>query len=82
MEDMTKQTITTNSCTKIWSENTNKWRYVPKDPEYFKKKCYEYAGPKTCTACGAVVNTQMCRHTRSKRCKLVQEGVARALETL
>ena len=80
IEDDSKQSTTTNKCTKIWSENTNKRRYIPKDPEYFKNKYYEYVGPKTCTACGAVVNTQMCRHTRSKRCLLVQAGIARALD--
>ena len=46
MEDMTKQTTTTNSCTKFWSENTNKWRYLPKDPDYFKKNITNMRGPK------------------------------------
>ena len=79
-EDMSKQTTTTNNCVKVWSETSNKWRYIPKDPEYFKRKYYEYLGPKTCKFCGTVVRTQMCRHTRSKKCGLVRDGIAKALE--
>ena len=79
-EDMPKQTTTTNKCVKVWSVNTNKWRYIPKDPEYFKHKYYEYLGPKTCKFCGTVVRTQMNRHTRSNKCGLVRDGITKALE--
>ena len=73
--DMSKKTTTTDKCLKVWSENTLKWRYIPKDPEYFKNKYYEYAGPQICKCCGTVVRTQMARHTRSNKCRLVKDAV-------
>ena len=78
-EDMSKQTMTTNNCVKVWSETSYKWRYIPKDPEYLNQK-YEYLGPKTCKFCGTVVRTQMNRHTRSNKCGLVRDGTTKALE--
>ena len=78
--DMSKKTTTTDKCVKVWSDNTLKWRYIPKDPEYFKNKYYEYRGPQTCMCCGTVVRTQMARHTRSKKCRLVKDAVAKAHE--
>ena len=79
-EDMSKQTTTTNTCVKVWSETSNTWRYTPNDLEYFKHTYFEYLGPKTCKFCGTVVSTQMCRHNRSNKCKLVRDGLAKALE--
>ena len=79
-EDDSKKTTTTQQCIKIWSEHSKRWRYVPKDPEYFKIKYYKYLGPKTCAVCGSVVQTQMQRHLRSKRCVLVREGINKAVE--
>ena len=78
--DDSKKTTTTQQCIKIWSEYSQRWRYVPKDPEYFKIKYYKYLGPKTCAVCGSVVQTQMQRHLRSKRCVLVREGINKAVE--
>jgi hypothetical protein len=75
-----KKTTTTENCIKIWSDRSNRWRYVPKDPAYFRIKYYEYLGDKTCPVCGTVVQTQMCRHQRSKRCKLIKEAAVQ-LET-
>jgi hypothetical protein len=68
-----KKTTTTENCIKIWSEASKRWRYVPKDPEYFKIKYYKYLGPKTCSNCGTVVQTQMCRHQRSQKCRLLKQ---------
>jgi hypothetical protein len=65
----------TDKSIKIWSERTNKWRYVPKDPNYFKTKYHEYTHAKTCTICGSVINTQMHRHNRSNKCQLVRARV-------
>ena len=79
-EDDSKKNTTTQQCIKIWSEHSKRWRYVPKDPEYFKIKYYKYLGPKTCAVCGSVVQTQMQRHLRSKRCVLVREGINKAVE--
>ena len=70
--NMSKKATTTDKCVKVWSDNTLKWRYIPKDPDYFKKK---YLVPRTCTCCGTVVRTQMARHTRSKKCRLVKDAV-------
>ena len=67
-----KKTTTTEHCIKIWSEGSSRWRYVPKDPEYFKIKYYKYLGPKTCSQCGTVVQTQMCRHQRSQKCRMIK----------
>ena len=80
--DMSKETTTTNKCIKVWSETSNKWRYIPNDPDYFRRKYYEYLGPKTCTCCGTVVRTQMCRHNRSKKCSLVRDRIAKAIEQI
>jgi hypothetical protein len=66
----------------MWSEKSNKWRYIPKDPAYFRNKYYEYVGEKTCTICGTVITTQMCRHTRSKRCQLVRQGINNTIEQM
>ena len=79
-EDDSKKTTTTEQCIKIWSEHSKRWRYVPKDPEYFKIKYYKYLGPKTCAVCGSVVQTQMQRHLRSQRCLLVRAGINKAVE--
>jgi hypothetical protein len=77
-----KKTTTTEHCIKIWSERTKRWRYIPKDPAYFRIKYYEYLGPKTCSVCGAVVQTQMCRHQRSQRCQLIKQSLSIAAEHL
>ena len=76
------KTTTTEHCIKIWSEHSKRWRYVPKDPEYFKIKYYKYLGPKTCAVCGSVVQTQMQRHLRSQRCLLVRAGINKAVEQM
>ena len=81
-EDESKKTTTTEQCIKIWSEHSKRWRYVPKDPEYFKIKYYKYLGPKTCAVCGSVVQTQMQRHLRSQRCLLVRAGINKAVEQM
>jgi uncharacterized protein YijF (DUF1287 family) len=75
-----KASTTTEHCIKVWSEYSKKWRYIPKDPAYFRLKYYEYVGPKTCPVCGSVVQTQMCRHQRSQRCKLFNQGLTKAVE--
>ena len=82
-----KETTTTEKCIKIWSEKTQKWRYIPKDPAYFKDKYYKYLGEKTCAICGSVINTQMSKHLKSKRCILVKKAlenqiINQGLETL
>jgi hypothetical protein len=69
----------TEKSMKIRSERTHKWRYVPKDPNYFKTKYHEYTHAKTCPICGSVINTQMHRHNRSNKCQLVRAGVANAV---
>jgi hypothetical protein len=71
--DDSKESSTTEHCIKVWSEYSNKWRYIPKDPAYFRMKYYKYLGPKTCSMCGVVVQTQMCRHQRSQRCIRVSQ---------
>ena len=81
-KDDSKTNTTTEHCIKIWSEHGQRWRYVPKDPEYFKIKYYKYLGPKTCVVCGSVVQTQMCRHLRSQRCMLVRAGINKAVEQM
>ena len=81
-EDDSKKNTTTEQCIKIWSEHSKRWRYVPKDPEYFKIKYYKYLGPKTCAVCGSVVQTQMQRHLRSQRCLLVRAGINKAVEQM
>ena len=81
-EDDSKKNTTTQQCIKIWSEHSKRWRYVPKDPEYFKIKYYKYLGPKTCAVCGSVVQTQMQRHLRSQRCLLVRAGINKAVEQM
>ena len=81
-EDDSKQNTTTEHCIKIWSEQGKRWRCVPKDPKYFKKKYYKYLGPKTCAVCGSVVQTQMQRHLRSQRCMLVRAGINKAVEQM
>jgi hypothetical protein len=75
-----KKTTTTEHCIKIWSEHSKRWRYIPKDPDYFRIKYYEYLGDKTCPVCGTVVQTQMCRHQRSQRCKRMKQATEQ-LET-
>ena len=70
-----KETTTTEKCIKVWSENTQKWRYIPKDPAYFKTKYYKYLGEKTCAICGSMINTQMSKHVKSKRCLLVKKAL-------
>jgi hypothetical protein len=77
-EENLKKTTTTEHCIKIWSEHSKRWRYIPKDPAYFRIKYYEYVGPKTCRVCGTVVQTQMCRHQRSQRCQLIKQGICKA----
>jgi hypothetical protein len=74
-----KENNTTEKSIKIWSENTKKWRYVPKDPAYFRLKYYEYVRPKPCNICGCVINTQMLRHYKSKKCQLVRAGITNAV---
>jgi hypothetical protein len=81
-EYVSKKTTTTDNCIKIWNEASKKWRYIPKDPAYFRNNYYEYVGPKTCTICGTVVTTQMCRHTRSKRCQPVRQGINNTIEQM
>jgi formamidopyrimidine-DNA glycosylase len=70
----------TEKSIKIWSERTNKWRYVPKDPNYFKTKYHEYTRAKTCSICGSVINTQMHSHNRTQQCQLVRAGIANAVD--
>ena len=77
-----KETSTTEKSIKIWSENTQKWRYVPKDPAYFRLKYYDYVKPKTCDICGCVIHTQMLRHYRSKKCQLVRNGINKTVVKL
>jgi hypothetical protein len=74
-----KENSTTEKSIKIWSENNKKWRYVPKDPAYFRNKYYEYVRPKPCNICGCIINTQMLRHYRSKKCQLVRAGITNAV---
>ena len=81
-EDDSKNNTTTEHCIKIWSEQGKRWRYVPKDPAYFRIKYYKYLGPKTCAVCGSVVQTQMQRHLRPQRCLLVRAGVNKAVEQM
>ena len=64
-----KDVAATEKSIKIWSESTNKWRYAPKDPTYFKTKCHEYVRAKTCPFCGSIINTQMVRHKRTNKCQ-------------
>jgi hypothetical protein len=67
------QKATTDSerkTTKIWSEKANKYRYVPKDPNYFTSKYREYTRAKVCPHCGSIINTQMIRHNKTNKCKL------------
>jgi hypothetical protein len=79
-EDMSKkENSTTEKSIKIWSENTKKWRYVPKDPSYFRNNYYDYVRPKPCNICGCIINTQMLRHDRSKKCQLVRAGITNAV---
>ena len=70
-----KETTTTEKCIKVWSENTQKWRYIPKDPAYFKTTYfYKYLGEKACAICGTMITTQMSKHVKSKRCLLVRKA--------
>jgi formamidopyrimidine-DNA glycosylase len=62
--------------TKIWSEKANKYRYVPKDPNYFTSKYREYTRAKVCPHCGSIINTQMIRHNKTNKCKLFSAGGA------
>jgi hypothetical protein len=62
-----KITAGTEKSIKIWSESTNEWRYVPKDPNYFKTKYHEYVRAKACPFCGSIIYTQMHRHNRSNK---------------
>ena len=79
-EDMSKkENRTTEKSIKIWSEKTQKWRYVPKDPAYFRLKYYDYVKPKTCDICSCVIHTQMLRHYRTKKCQLVRNGINNAV---
>ena len=79
-EDMSKkENSTTEKSIKIWSERTQKWRYVPKDPAYFRLKYYDYVKPKTCDICSCVIHTQMLRHYRTKKCQLVRNGINNAV---
>ena len=79
-EDMSKkENRTTEKSIKIWSERTQKWRYVPKDPAYFRLKYYDYVKPKTCDICSCVIHTQMLRHYRTKKCQLVRNGINNAV---
>ena len=71
-----KENSTTEKSIKIWSENTQKWRYVPKDPAYFRIKYYDYVKPKTCHICSCIINTQMIRHYKSKKCQRVRDNAA------
>jgi hypothetical protein len=70
----------TEKSIKIRSERTNKRRYVPKYPNYFKTKYNEYTHAKTCPICGSVINTQMHRHNRSRKSQLVRAGVANTVD--
>jgi hypothetical protein len=79
-QEDSKASTTTEHCIKVWSEYSKKWRYIPKDPSYFRLTYYEYLGPKTCPVCGSVVQTQMCRHQRSQRCQLFKQGLTKAVE--
>jgi hypothetical protein len=84
-EQTTPQEIKTPNTTtaksiKIWSENTNKWRYIPKDLTYFKNKYHEHVKPKSCPFCGSIINTQMLRHNRTEKCKRIREGIAAAIQ--
>jgi hypothetical protein len=65
--------------TKIWSEKANKWRYVPKDPNYFTLKYREYTRAKACPLCGSIINTQMIRHNKTNRCQILRAGEAQAV---
>ena len=73
-ETPNKENSTTEKSIKIWSESTKKWRYVPKDPAYFRLKYHEYVKPKTCNICGCIIHTQMLRHYKSKKCQRVKDG--------
>jgi hypothetical protein len=61
---------------KIWSEKANKYRYIPKDPNYFTLKYREYTRAKVCPHCGSIINTQMIRHNKTNKCKLFSAGGA------
>jgi formamidopyrimidine-DNA glycosylase len=65
--------------TKIWSEKANKYRYVPKDPNYFTTKYREYTREKVCPLCGSIINTQMIRHNKTLKCQLLRAGEANAV---
>jgi hypothetical protein len=65
--------------TKIWSEKANKWRYVPKDLNYFTIKYREYTRAKACPLCGSIINTQMIRHNKTNKCQLLRAGEANAV---
>ena len=79
----TQNTTTgTEKSIKLWSERTNKWRYVPKDPTYFKTKYYEYTHAKPCPINGAIIHTQMIRHKQSKKCQLVKAGLLNEVEQI
>jgi hypothetical protein len=77
-----KENSTTEKSINIWSENTRKWTYVPKDPSYFRIKYYAYVRPKPCNICGCIINTQMLRHYRCKKCQLVRAGITNAVVKL
>jgi hypothetical protein len=78
-QEIEKPNTTTEKSIKVWSESSNKWRYIPKDPAYFKIKYHEYVRPKSCPFCGSIINTQMLRHNRTQKCKLVRAGIANAV---
>jgi hypothetical protein len=82
LQDNHQTTASTEKSVNIWSESTKKWRYVPKDPNYFKTKYHEYVRAKTCPFCGSIINTQMPRHNRSNKCQLVRVGLANAVEQI
>jgi hypothetical protein len=79
-QEIKKPNTTTEKSIKVWSENTNKWRYIPKDPTYFKHKYHEHVRPKSCPFCGSIINTQMLRHNRTQKCKLIRAGIAAVIQ--
>ena len=53
---------------KVWSENTQKYYYKARDPNYYKEYFHKTKKDMTCEFCGKTVTCQMYSHLKSKKC--------------
>ncbi len=63
-----------------WSESKQRYYYKPLGKEYEKRHYHKHKHEMKCEFCSSIVNTQMCKHLKSKKCLMYRNAVQQTMD--